>query len=247
MKTGEESAAGGSGSAGDGAEDRGGVTDRDGGKEGDGAPITPRRQRTREKLIGAAVPVFAAKGVAGTSIEELAEAAGLTRGAFYSNFTSRDELVLAVCDSAIHEALDRVSAIADGGLEEAVNSAADMEDKQAAVARAVEQYFAENAHTVDWVLAEREISLHAMRVPELRDKYEELVQAHRQQFAAVIGALLERLGGRATIALEELVSLLAPVTEDAALRAIPQHPGTGPLTIDSTPTLRVLLAFIEFD
>ncbi|GAA4284526.1 TetR/AcrR family transcriptional regulator [Brevibacterium daeguense] len=218
-----------------------------GGNACSSVPITPRRKRTREKLISAAIPVFAAKGVAGTSIEELTEAAGLSRGAFYSNFTSRDELVLAVCDSAIHEAVDRIHAVADDGLEEAFNSAADMADKHTAVADAVQQYFAENAYTVDWVLAEREISLHAMRVPELRDKYEELVQAHRQQFAAVIGALLERLGGRATIALQELVSLLATVTEDAAMRAIARHSGTGPLVIDSTPALRVLLAFVEFD
>src|SRR5699024_12588940 len=57
--------------------------------------LSPRRQQTRSTLVKAGISVFAVRGIDGASIEEICEAGGLTRGAFYSNFSSRDDLVLA--------------------------------------------------------------------------------------------------------------------------------------------------------
>jgi AcrR family transcriptional regulator len=47
---------------------------------------------TRAALIDAAARVFAERGFAGASVEAIAEEAGYTRGAFYSNFGSKEEL-----------------------------------------------------------------------------------------------------------------------------------------------------------
>jgi AcrR family transcriptional regulator len=55
-----------------------------------------RRQRTRDLLLDAAKEVFAQKGFEGASLEEIAEAAGYTRGAIYKHFGSKEELFLAV-------------------------------------------------------------------------------------------------------------------------------------------------------
>jgi AcrR family transcriptional regulator len=52
----------------------------------------PTRDDTREKLFEAAARVFEEQGIGGASIEAVAAAAGFTRGAFYSNFKSKDEL-----------------------------------------------------------------------------------------------------------------------------------------------------------
>src|SRR5438046_10072628 len=62
--------------------------------------LTPerRRQLTIDALLDAAEVVFAKKGVGGASMEEIAAEAGFTRGAIYSNFGSKDELMLAVMD-----------------------------------------------------------------------------------------------------------------------------------------------------
>ena len=46
--------------------------------------------------MAAAVRMFAERGIIGASVEEICEAAGFTRGAFYSNFADKDELVLAL-------------------------------------------------------------------------------------------------------------------------------------------------------
>jgi AcrR family transcriptional regulator len=58
----------------------------------------PTREETRQRIFEAAAGVFAEQGVAGATIEQLAAAAGFTRGAFYSNFRSKDELAVAMLD-----------------------------------------------------------------------------------------------------------------------------------------------------
>jgi AcrR family transcriptional regulator len=57
---------------------------------------TTRRIRTREALVAAAELEFAERGIGATSVEQLCDRAGYTRGAFYSNFASKEELALAV-------------------------------------------------------------------------------------------------------------------------------------------------------
>ncbi|MFD8318125.1 TetR/AcrR family transcriptional regulator [Kitasatospora purpeofusca] len=57
-----------------------------------GVRVTARRARTRARLLEAAFGVFAAKGFGRVSIEEVCEAAGYSRGAFYSNFDTLEEL-----------------------------------------------------------------------------------------------------------------------------------------------------------
>jgi AcrR family transcriptional regulator len=62
--------------------------------------LTPerRRQLTRDALITAAAEVFTEKGFHAASLDEIAERAGFTRGAIYSNFGGKDELFFAVAD-----------------------------------------------------------------------------------------------------------------------------------------------------
>ena len=64
----------------------------------DGAParVTKRRAETRGRLMQAATTLFAERGFGQVSIEQICEAAGYTRGAFYSNFDSVDELFFAL-------------------------------------------------------------------------------------------------------------------------------------------------------
>jgi AcrR family transcriptional regulator len=57
-----------------------------------------RRQLTREALLGAAESVFAQRGYEAGTLEEIAESAGFTTGAIYSNFGSKQELFLAVLE-----------------------------------------------------------------------------------------------------------------------------------------------------
>jgi AcrR family transcriptional regulator len=67
----------------------------------------PTRDETREKLFEAAAQVFEEQGIGGASIEAIAAAAGFTRGAFYSNFKSKDELIIAMLEDHVEQSIRR--------------------------------------------------------------------------------------------------------------------------------------------
>jgi len=67
----------------------------------------PTRDDTCEKLFEAAARVFEEQGIGGASIEGIAAAAGFTRGAFYSNFKSKDELIIAMIEDHVAQSIRR--------------------------------------------------------------------------------------------------------------------------------------------
>src|SRR5690606_23191093 len=73
-----------------------------------GGATTRRRETTRRRLLDAAAQVFAEVGLDAASVEAVCDRAGFTRGAFYSNFETKDQLFLEL---AREVALDRVEAV----------------------------------------------------------------------------------------------------------------------------------------
>jgi AcrR family transcriptional regulator len=67
----------------------------------------PTRDDTRDKLFEAAARVFEEQGISAASIETIAAAAGFTRGAFYSNFASKDELIVAMLEDHVEQTIRR--------------------------------------------------------------------------------------------------------------------------------------------
>lgn len=67
----------------------------------------PTRDDTRDKLFDAAARVFEQDGIGGASIEAIAAEAGFTRGAFYSNFGSKDELIFAMLEDHVEQSIRR--------------------------------------------------------------------------------------------------------------------------------------------
>jgi AcrR family transcriptional regulator len=65
----------------------------------------PTRDETRQRLFEAAARVFEEQGIGAASIEAVAAAAGFTRGAFYSNFASKDELIIAMLEDHVERSL----------------------------------------------------------------------------------------------------------------------------------------------
>ena len=79
-------------------------------------PLTPerRRQQTRDHLLRAAAQVFAERGYHGASLDEVAAAAGFTKGAVYSNFKNKEDLFLALLESHYDCELAAVRATLEG-------------------------------------------------------------------------------------------------------------------------------------
>ncbi|QLD11249.1 TetR/AcrR family transcriptional regulator [Microbacterium oleivorans] len=77
--------------------------------DAEGRPSTRSRENTRARLLDAAAEVFGEVGLDAASVEAVCDRAGFTRGAFYSNFASKDELFLALVERSSSEKLDRVA------------------------------------------------------------------------------------------------------------------------------------------
>jgi AcrR family transcriptional regulator len=69
-----------------------------------------RKAHTREELLAAGDWLFRERGFHGTSLDQVASAAGYTKGAVYSNFTSKEDLFLAIFERRVDDALARTAA-----------------------------------------------------------------------------------------------------------------------------------------
>jgi AcrR family transcriptional regulator len=90
-----------------------------------GEPVTRRGRASRERIVERAAELFAGRGIAGTSVDEVLAAAGAGKGQFYHYFRGRNELAAAAVGyrcaqvvAGLTEALGGVSSLA--GLEQAL-------------------------------------------------------------------------------------------------------------------------------
>ncbi|MGT2477273.1 TetR/AcrR family transcriptional regulator [Paraburkholderia terrae] len=74
-----------------------------------------RKEQTRQHLLEAAREMFVQKGLAATSVEDIAEAAGYTRGAFYSNFGDKRELLIELLRRDDDRAREKLHEIMETG------------------------------------------------------------------------------------------------------------------------------------
>ena len=70
-------------------------------------PRQEKRAQTRAALLDAAERLWAKHGIRGASLDEIAAQAGMTKGAVYSNFTGKTDLILALLDRYTHLELGR--------------------------------------------------------------------------------------------------------------------------------------------
>ncbi|HEU5007037.1 MAG TPA: TetR/AcrR family transcriptional regulator [Jatrophihabitantaceae bacterium] len=75
-----------------------------------GGPPLPLRGR----LVGVATELFAAQGYEATSVQQIVQAAGATKGGFYHHFASKDELLFEVYHRVLAEQTRRLEEIASG-------------------------------------------------------------------------------------------------------------------------------------
>jgi AcrR family transcriptional regulator len=85
-----------------------------------GEPMTRRGRASRERIVERAAELFAERGIAGTSVDEVLAAAGAGKGQFYHYFRSRDELAAAAVGhrcaqvvAGLTEVLGGVSSLAE--------------------------------------------------------------------------------------------------------------------------------------
>ncbi len=169
------------------------------------APITARRAQTRQRLMTAARGAFAEHSVEAASVEEICEAAGFTRGAFYSNFSDRSDLVLAMIQQSIQtqfaaaeRAIATMKEAGDLDPEELVSIALSaLTGAGAALGTASQD-----------VITDRAMMLYAARDPELRGPYLDFVDTCTAQIATLIADALRHARLELTLPVDAAVQLL---------------------------------------
>ncbi|HUQ00691.1 MAG TPA: TetR family transcriptional regulator [Aeromicrobium sp.] len=150
-------------------------------------PLSNRRAKTRQRLVNAAREVFARDGFGRSTVEQVCEAAGFTRGAFYSNFSSLDELFL--------EMWAQESAQMIGRLQQAVHD--DISDVRD-VRSGVERVLAALPVDTSWFQITSEFTAHAVRTPGLARVMATREEAIQEALLPVVDELLARINRRVT-------------------------------------------------
>lgn len=206
--------------------------------------LSARRKQTRSTLVEAGISVFAVKGIAGASIEEICEAGGLTRGAFYSNFSNRDELVLAAIEVRTSETLDRLDLTIQRWKDRLDSEV--VEDIEDLLTTFVQETFNEERQTAARVIAEQEIELYCVRVPQLYARYQELNSYQLERLSALVATALDIIGATTKIPTESLLTVLISVYQQTALQALAGKQLQDPIDIDPGLIVQVLLQLLEF-
>lgn len=192
-----------------------------------------RRAQTRARLVAAAAEVFAVRGFAGASVEEICERAGYTRGAFYGSFASKEEVFLALLDehNAATLAAVRAEALAGrgSGFEHAAGPGGG--DALDALVRAAARVTPEDRH---WFLLSTEFTLHAVRHPDVALVLAEHDAAIRGAIAELVAAALRLAGRVATVELTALAGLIVALREGALTQACVDPVRVPPGSLEAT-------------
>jgi AcrR family transcriptional regulator len=123
-------------------------------------PVQHRPRNVRRRLLDAAMNVFARDGFHAATLEDIAAEASLTKGAVYSNFTSKRELFLALLDEQVTRRIQIARSVLLAAPRESGNEVPSL---AAALAGQLGQL---SAAEPDWQLLYIEFWLYAMRDPE---------------------------------------------------------------------------------
>jgi AcrR family transcriptional regulator len=170
----------------------------------------PTRQETAERLIQGAKAAFLERGFNAASVEDICAAAGLTRGAFYSGFKSKEDLFFELYDRNTLEVRRFIEqALAEG------NTSGD--DAGGGADDGIDAFVASLARTYpldrDWYILNAEFTLHALRTPAVVEKLVEHRRAMRQVVAEEISIAVERAGRKLSIDAELVSRALVALTD----------------------------------
>ncbi|MDZ8170842.1 TetR/AcrR family transcriptional regulator [Microbacterium xanthum] len=177
------------------------------------------REATRARLLRAAYEVFAEVGLDKATVETICARARFSRGAFYSNFRTKDELFLELIDhvsgAQIHKAEDlvrrwRAAASAPGLPETSAES----------LAGVIQRIAVDATQSRTGVILMAEVRIRAMRDPETAEAYRVLRERTLAQVAEIITVAADIPAETARVAIPELARMAMEAWEAAATEAV---------------------------
>jgi AcrR family transcriptional regulator len=215
-ETRERAGAGGP-SAGHGAADAAQVADAhaDGDATAD-APRTARREATRQRVLDAAREVFAEKGVIGGTVEDICERAGFTRGAFYSNFGDKDDVVVALIEREQASLLEHID-LSVAALDPELSGAEDLAEIAGSIIGRVLRSIPVDRQVT---LIQTELEIFAIRRPDLARAFIESNARFREGVAAFIEGALRRYGRELLVDRAILADAVFSIAQGSVRRAL---------------------------
>lgn len=141
-----------------------------------------KTETTRRKLLAAALRVFSRDGFERSRLEDIAAEAGHTRGAFYANFATKEDLFIALLE---HQASKRIA-----GLSSVFELKAEPEDR----CSAMRDYYLSLAKDRNWLMLTLEFKLYALRHSKDRARLAAAHQRIRDSFHIELKSKLHSSG-----------------------------------------------------
>jgi AcrR family transcriptional regulator len=168
-----------------------------------------KQAHTRSCLMSAAARVFAKRGLQQASIDEVAEDAGFTKGAFYANFKNKEELFLAMLDERFSERIQEIESVIGG------------EGTTSEKARQAGDDFAKVvAADPEWERLFFEFSAYAMRNDDFREELVTRYGAMRDRIEAALRDRKEDFGFESALPLDQVAMMTCVMGNGYALEKL---------------------------
>jgi AcrR family transcriptional regulator len=168
-----------------------------------------RQAHTRSSLLEAAGRVFARRGLANASVDEVAADAGFTKGAVYANFGSKEELFLEMLDAKFARRLEEL------------DRALSTDEPPEAQARAAGRDFVEHLNLdPEWSRLFFEAALHASRDDAFRAKLLERYAAMRARMTELLRARTDAGGMEPGVPLDQMATMLFAMANGIAFERL---------------------------
>jgi AcrR family transcriptional regulator len=164
------------------------------------------REQTTQRLLDAAPKLIAKKGLEAASVENIAAAAGYTRGAFYSNFNSKDDLFIELLRRDHEKATAELNALRR-------DTSLPVDHVQSRARDIYGQIYRDNESFMIWT----EARMLAVRDARFRAKLNALMTEKRAQIADFIRYFYERVGVAPSVPPEQLAMGFMSLAEGVKL------------------------------
>jgi AcrR family transcriptional regulator len=168
-----------------------------------------RQAQTRARLMDSAAAVAARRGIEGASLDEVAGLAGVTKGAVYANFASKEDLFLSMLDAHFESRLAELDRI--------LSTEADPDEQARAAAGGLMRVLSAQP---EWHRLFFEFAVHAARNEGFREQLVERYRALRERLAELLAGRAERLGIEPVVPPEEIAAMAFAMANGIALERL---------------------------
>lgn len=187
-----------------------------------------RTRATRRRLLDAAKRIFAQDGFEAARLEDIAAGAGYTRGAFYANFESKEDIFFALLEEWVNERIESITSD--------LRQHSDPEAKLAAL----RTHYAAVAKDRRLVLISMEFKLFALRHPEALTRLRSRHRRIRASFGELFAEIMNALGRGIPVAYPAASACLSVLSQGLLLEHL-----LDPKTLSDEDVRRVLGLFFD--